>query len=163
MFTQIIKSLRDRPTRKSTTYNLDRIRCCISETFGYQPPDAAIWTSIRSTNIHRLTRNFLWKCMRDTYHVGMFWERVQNLEALGQCSTCRMTESMEHIMLECNAPGQQQVWRLVEELWKLRYPNCPALNWGLLLGCGLARSKFYRGKLIPAKNRFFTMIFHQCI
>ncbi|KAJ7642518.1 hypothetical protein B0H17DRAFT_960125 [Mycena rosella] len=58
LFTKIIKSLRDKPTRKSTASNLDRIRCCIEETFGYQPTDSAIWTSIRSNNIHRLTRIF---------------------------------------------------------------------------------------------------------
>ncbi|KAJ7881455.1 hypothetical protein B0H13DRAFT_1891329 [Mycena leptocephala] len=60
-FTKIIKSMREKPTRKSTTINLDRIRCCIEEAFQYRPNDSAIWTSIRSNNIHRLTRNFLWR------------------------------------------------------------------------------------------------------
>jgi hypothetical protein len=47
---------------------------------------------------------------------------------------------------------------LTEKLWKLRYPNWPKINWGLLLGCGLAKFKSTRGKVLPAKNRFFTII-----
>ncbi|KAJ7798043.1 hypothetical protein B0H13DRAFT_1933855 [Mycena leptocephala] len=112
-FTKIIKSMREKPTRKSTTINLDRIRCCIEEAFQYRPNDSAIWTSIRSNNIHRLNRNFLWKCMHDIFHVGRYWEHVPNLEILGQCQTCGAPESLEHIMLECDASGQRQRDRLL--------------------------------------------------
>ncbi|KAJ7700550.1 hypothetical protein B0H16DRAFT_1348653 [Mycena metata] len=61
-------------------------------------------------------------------------------------------------MLECEAPGQQQVWRLTKSLWQLRYPAWPKLNWGLLLGCALPRFKSGKGVPIPAKNRFFTIV-----
>ncbi|KAJ6602576.1 hypothetical protein DFH09DRAFT_899479 [Mycena vulgaris] len=157
MFTKMIRSMRDSPTRKAATYNLERIRCCIDETFRYQPTDSAIWTLIRSRNIYRLTQNFLWKCMHNIYRVGSFWDHIPNLEMLGQCPFCRVPKSLEHIMLECDAPGQQQVWRLTETLWKFRYAVWPKLNWGLILGCGLARFKSARGKISPAQNRFFCM------
>ncbi|KAJ7764038.1 hypothetical protein DFH07DRAFT_812345, partial [Mycena maculata] len=42
--------------------------------------------------------------------------------------------------------------------WRLRYPSWPKLNWGLLLGCGLARFTSSKGKIVPAMNRFFTII-----
>ncbi|KAJ7502101.1 hypothetical protein B0H11DRAFT_1644966, partial [Mycena galericulata] len=129
----IIKSLKDQPTRSSTATNLERIRCSVTDAFGYEPTDMAIWSSIRSKNITRLTRNFLWKAMHNTFHVGLFWDNVPNREILGQCPTCRVTESLEHITLECEAPGQRQIWQLVEKLWKLRYTSYPNLNWGLLL------------------------------
>ncbi|KAJ7462840.1 hypothetical protein FB451DRAFT_1043521 [Mycena latifolia] len=158
LFTKIIRSLKDKPTRKSASFNLDRIRCCIEDTFGYQPTDSAIWASIRSNNIDRLTRNFLWKSTHNVYHVGSFWEHIPNLESFGQCPICQVLESLEHILLECDAPGQQQVWRLAERLWKFRYPTWPKLNWGLLLGCGLAKFKSPRGKSVPAQNRFFTIL-----
>ncbi|KAJ7486935.1 hypothetical protein FB451DRAFT_1026252 [Mycena latifolia] len=76
---------------------------------------------------------------------------------LGQCSTCRVPESLEHIMLECYASGQRQVWKLTERLWRLRYHTWPTLNWGLLLGCGLPRFTSTKGKSVPAQNRFFTI------
>ncbi|KAJ7822927.1 hypothetical protein B0H13DRAFT_2447014 [Mycena leptocephala] len=128
LFTKVIRSLKEYAARKSTTYNLER-------------------TLIRSKNINRLARNFLWKSMHKIYRVGSFWDHIPNLEIFGRCPICQVPELLEHIMLECEAPGQQQV-----------YPSRPKLSWGLLLGCGLARFKSSRGKTIPAQNRFFTMI-----
>ncbi|KAJ6553254.1 hypothetical protein B0H19DRAFT_949866, partial [Mycena capillaripes] len=81
-----------------------------------------------------------------------------NLEMLGQCQTCQVPESLEHIMLECDSPGQRQVRQLTELFWKLRYPSWPRLNWGLILGCGLAKFKSRNGKTAQAQNHFFTII-----
>ncbi|KAJ7772665.1 hypothetical protein DFH07DRAFT_733919 [Mycena maculata] len=158
LFTKIIKSMRDKPMRKSTFSNLDRIRCSIAEVFEYKPTDSAIWISLRSNNISRQSCNFLWKSLHDIYRVRFFWDHMPNLEHLVQCPTCEVPESLEHIMLECDAPGQHQVWLLTERFWRLRYPRWPKLNWGLLLGCGLARFISSKGKILPAKNRFFTII-----
>ncbi|KAJ7700549.1 hypothetical protein B0H16DRAFT_1348649 [Mycena metata] len=68
-FTQAIKYLQAHPTRRSTEINLDRVRCCIEDEFGFQPTNNTIWMLMRSKNIHRLTRNFLWKCVHNTYHL----------------------------------------------------------------------------------------------
>ncbi|KAJ7724824.1 hypothetical protein DFH07DRAFT_871826 [Mycena maculata] len=108
--------MRDKPMRKSTTSNLDRIRCSVAKVFEYLPTDSAIWTSLRSNNITRPSRNFLWKSLHDIYHVGFFWDHMPNLENLAQCPTCKVPESLEHIMLECDAPGQHQVWQLTDSL-----------------------------------------------
>ncbi|KAF8161790.1 hypothetical protein K438DRAFT_1618993 [Mycena galopus ATCC 62051] len=138
-FRKIIMSLQHSPTRKSTEINLERIKCSISEQFKVHPTTEAIWSAIRSKPIPRLTRNFLWKCMHNIYRVGPFWDLIPNLEILGRCFACEAPESMEHILLECGKPGQGEVWRLAENLWQLRYSDWLKLNWGLLLGCGLAR------------------------
>jgi hypothetical protein len=157
LFTKIIQSLGSRPHRKSTACNLARIQSSIHEQFGYEPTTAAVWSSIRSNTIHRLTRNFLWKCIHDIYRVGYFWDHIPNCEIFGQCHTCRVPETLEHIMLECLAPGTQQIWRLAEKFWKLRYASWIKLNWGLLLGCGLSRFRSTKGRILPGKNRLFTI------
>ncbi|KAJ7511531.1 hypothetical protein B0H11DRAFT_1700074 [Mycena galericulata] len=54
--------------------------------------------------------------------------------------------------------GQQQIWQLAEKLWRLRFNHWPRLNWGLLIGCSLAKFKSLRGCSAPAQNRFFTII-----
>ncbi|KAJ7654762.1 hypothetical protein B0H17DRAFT_956843, partial [Mycena rosella] len=87
-----------------------------------------------------------------------FWDHVPNMENFGQCSFCRVPESLEHIMLECNAPGQNQIWQLAEKLWRFRFNSWPRLNWGLLLGCALPKFKSPKGHSVPAQNRFFKMI-----
>jgi hypothetical protein len=60
-------------------------------------------------------------------------------------------------MLECLAPSAQQVWRLAEKFWRLRYTSWIKLNWGLLLGCGLPRFRSSKGRILTAKNRLFTI------
>jgi hypothetical protein len=141
LFTELISSMNNTSVHKNTMINPERIRCSIAEEFSFQPSDKAIWTSIRSTNIHWLTRNILWKCIHNIYYVGPFWEHIPSLETFGLCKTRRVTESMEHILLECDNPGQHQIWTLSEKLWRLRFPSWLKLNWGLILGCGLARFK----------------------
>ncbi|KAJ7683356.1 hypothetical protein B0H17DRAFT_941990, partial [Mycena rosella] len=33
---------------------------------------------------------------------------------------CGTTESMQHILTQCDAPGQEAIWELASELWKLK-------------------------------------------
>ncbi|KAJ7257188.1 hypothetical protein B0H12DRAFT_1015589 [Mycena haematopus] len=153
-FTKMIMSLQGTPTRKSSEINVERIKCSISDQFKFQPTTDAIWRSTRSRHIPRVSRNFLWKL----YRVGSFWEQIPDLEILGTCSACGALESMEHILLECVEPGQREVWNLAECIWQLRYNDWLKLNWGVLLGCGLARFKSPKGNHIPAKNRFFAIV-----
>ncbi|KAK7028713.1 hypothetical protein R3P38DRAFT_3394715 [Favolaschia claudopus] len=140
LFTKIILLInsRARRGRKSTTANLDRARCCIADEFNFFPSDATIWRSIRSTDISRVIRNFLWKGMHDCFRIGLFWDK--------------------HILLECDIPGQRLIWRLGERIWRLRYSAWPKLTLGLLLGCALPKFKSSNGKLVTGKNRFFTIL-----
>src|ERR1700683_4661639 len=45
---------------------------------------------------------------------------------------------MTHILTECNAPGQKEIWNLAKELWLTKY------NLSVITGCSLA--KFPNGK-----------------
>ncbi|KAK7061752.1 hypothetical protein R3P38DRAFT_2494191 [Favolaschia claudopus] len=158
LFTKIIVKLKRHSSRKSTNSNLDRARCCVNDEFDFYPNDGTIWKSLRSTDINRLTRNFLWKCMHETFHVGTFWDKVPHLEHLGNCPTCTVPDTMEHIALECSAPGQRIIWNSCEKIWNLRYPLWPKLHWGLVLGCGLPRFRSNKGHRLRGKERFFTIL-----
>ncbi|KAF8163910.1 hypothetical protein K438DRAFT_1618039 [Mycena galopus ATCC 62051] len=159
-FTKAIYCLKSRPKRKSTEGNLDRIRCCIKDAFDYTPTDKAIWKSIRSRDIQRSTRNFLWKCIHNIFRVGDFWQHIENLEILGRCPHCKVDESLEHITLDCDVPGQRQIWRLCAEIWALKYGylDWPKLNWGLLLGCNLTKFRTRGGKILASKQRLFSIL-----
>ncbi|KAJ7206817.1 hypothetical protein GGX14DRAFT_567892 [Mycena pura] len=52
---------------------------------------------------------------------------------------CGVTENLAHVLLECTAPGQQEIWAAAEELWKKKAGHWPELSLGSLPGCGLAR------------------------
>ncbi|KAK0502693.1 hypothetical protein EDD18DRAFT_1063755, partial [Armillaria luteobubalina] len=48
-------------------------------------------------------------------------------------TTCNQTETMEHILFECEAPGQNQVWKLTQELWARKESKLPKLDFATLL------------------------------
>ncbi|KAJ6490931.1 hypothetical protein C8R45DRAFT_825988, partial [Mycena sanguinolenta] len=125
---------------------------------GYIPEDKDIWMSIRSTVIRRVTRNFLWKCIHDIFRIGHFWNHIENSEIIGQCPHCKVDETMEHIMLDCAAPGQRQIWMLCVKLWELKHNKWPRLNWGVLLGCNLLKFKSAKRKLLHSKCRLFAIL-----
>jgi hypothetical protein len=157
-FTKIIRKLRPRIQRKSTFVNLDRVRCSIQEISNYTPTDQKIWRSIRSTTFQRLTREFFWKCIHNTFRVGDFWTHIDTLQVRGRCHSCDVPETLEHLALECNAPGQQLIWHLAQQLWSKKYGSWPTLSWGLILGCNLLRFKSDRGTAIPEKSRLFAIL-----
>ncbi|KAJ7118506.1 hypothetical protein C8R43DRAFT_960289 [Mycena crocata] len=49
----------------------------------------------------------------------------------------QIPETLEHIALECDASGAKLIWNLTQQLWEMKYPNWPRMNWGLILGCRL--------------------------
>ena len=108
--------------------------------------------------LQRLTRNFLWKCIHETFRIGDYWTNIETREVLGLCPVCGVTDSMEHIALDCYAPGQELIWSLARQLWEKKYKKWPRLNWGLVLGCNVVKFKSTQGKLIPAKARLFAIL-----
>ena len=50
----------------------------------------------------------------------------------------RVEELMEHILTECRATGQAEIWKLAEELWSLCGLLWTTPRFGTILGCGLA-------------------------
>jgi hypothetical protein len=145
VFTKVIRSLRPIPHRKSTFINLERIRRSVEEISGYKPSDTMVWTSIRSSTIQRRSREFLWKCIHNTFRVGDFWSHMDTLKINGRCHVCNVTESLEHIALECYSPEQKIIWSLTRQLWSRKYSSWPTLNWGLILGCNLVRFRTTNG------------------
>ncbi|KAJ6492111.1 hypothetical protein C8R45DRAFT_1053084 [Mycena sanguinolenta] len=139
LFTKIIRKLEPKPIRKSTFVNLDRICCSIQEASNYTPSDSMTWKSIRS--------EFYWKCIHNTFRVGDFWLHVEALSIRAEFQTCRVTDTFEHIALECTTPGQSLVWSLTQQLWLKKYQQWPTLNWGLVLGCNLVTFQSDKGRL----------------
>ncbi|KAJ7259226.1 hypothetical protein C8J57DRAFT_1135196 [Mycena rebaudengoi] len=138
-FTKVIRALQPKPHRKSTFINLDRIRCSVVEVSNYTPSNETIWKSVRSVTLRRLTREFFWKCIHNTFRVGDFWSHISTYEIRGHCNLCGNPETLEHIALERDTPEQKLLWNLTRQLWERKYAPMPSLSWGLILGCNLVR------------------------
>ena len=96
--------------------------------------------------------------MHDTMRVGYYWDHIPNCEIFGECPLCKAPETLQHILLECNAPERKLIFQLTENLWRLKYNDWPSLSWGLVLGCNLVRFTTASGQPIPQKDCLFSLL-----
>lgn len=125
-----IKKLKDVKPRESTKVNIGRTQAGVDDYFQLLPSPEAIWKSMRSRDISRNVRDYLWKNMHNAYKLGKSWNNIPNLEQRGLCPTCEVEKSME-LLLECDAPGRALVWKLANELWTIScYQKRTVEYWG---------------------------------
>lgn len=152
-----IRSRKTKAKRNGTARNLLRIQEEVSGTFGTEPEDAAIWRLMRSKDISRNIRDFLWKATHNALKVGDFWRNIPGYDDRATCQVCGETDTMEHILTECEAPGREIDWRLATALWNKKYEGDITPGIGGILGCGLSNFAL-EGKPRKGKNRLYRII-----
>ncbi|KAJ7030493.1 hypothetical protein C8F04DRAFT_1211681 [Mycena alexandri] len=159
MFYKAIKAERHKPERMKTTIMLDITRHAARDLSGKTPTDGDIWRSIRNPDISRTTRDFMWRCMHQAYKIGPYWTNIPNFEHWGICRHCQVEEeTMEHILIECNAPGQETLWNLAQRLWEMKGFQWPEMTHGRILACGLVDVQNSAGKSDKGANRLFRIL-----
>ena len=149
--------------RNSTNINLGRIQACAETYYETAPTHETIWKSTRHKDLTKKTREFIWKCIHEAFKIGKFWDNIENFEHRGICTHCGITESMEHILTECDAPGREQIWTLANELWAKRTRTPIPTNYGALIGCCLSNFKKNNGNPDKGLNRLFRIIVSESI
>ena len=122
--------------RNSTEINLQLTCNAVGRLTGKIETNATIWNNLWKPTIRPLIQQFIYKSIHNTYKVGELWRHIPRFEEREHCSTCNITESMDHILTKCKNPSTQLVWSLAQDLWP--YDNTPwqAPNLGSILGCG---------------------------
>ncbi|EJD38775.1 hypothetical protein AURDEDRAFT_71775 [Auricularia subglabra TFB-10046 SS5] len=146
------------PERRSTFINVGRTKCAVAEMNGWWPTTQELWLSLRSKDIYKPTREFLWRLVHGTQKVGNFWLNVPNREALSECPPCEVTESMDHVLLECDAPGRAEVWAEARSLWSRTGHAWPDMSLGLITGCALVDFRDQQGKSLRGLSRLFRIV-----
>ncbi|TFY59887.1 hypothetical protein EVJ58_g5494 [Rhodofomes roseus] len=147
--------------RRRTGDNMIRAIDNIEVFFGEHPTEAHIWTGIRHKDIRREIRYFLWMTMHDAYMVGTNWQRPgysDELQTRQECAVCGLTESMEHILSECEAPGQKEIWQLAETVWRGKNKKWPRPSLGAVLSSPIAPYKNTKGKPKSGDTRLYRII-----
>ncbi|KAJ7864066.1 RnaseH-domain-containing protein [Mycena leptocephala] len=153
-----IKEMHKPVSRPQTDENVKIVQEAVKNIFSFHPKSPATWKSIRHKDIGRNIRNVLWKSMHGAHRVGKYWTNIPECEDRANCVHCGEVESLEHILLECPSPGQNEIWRLAEELWTKKHPDWSTVSMGSILGSGLARFKDAAGKPQPALARLYKIL-----
>jgi hypothetical protein len=98
--------------------------------------DATIWKSLRKPVLRTRVQQFLYKSIHQALMVGDVWNHIPNFEFRETCPTCNTTESMEHILTQCNANANRIIWNLAERTWPHQDTPWPDIDIGLILGIG---------------------------
>ncbi|KAG1732242.1 ribonuclease H-like protein, partial [Suillus paluster] len=99
--------------------------------------DETIWRSCRHKDIAKKIQMFMYKTLNNAFRIGEFWLQIPTFEHRARCSTCGETsESMDHILTQCNNPTQKKIWSLAKTIWPRKHRHWPDPTIGLILGCG---------------------------
>lgn len=89
--------------------------------------------------------------------IGSNWLRpAYSDEMKHECATCGMTETMEHLLSECEAPGQEIIWDLARTLWTKKNETWARPSLGAVISCARATFKDKKGKLKTGDARLST-------
>ncbi|KAG0694780.1 hypothetical protein DFH29DRAFT_985146 [Suillus ampliporus] len=77
------------------------------------------------------------KALHNSLKVGEFWTNIPTFKQRARCLHCRDdTESIDHILVECDHPTTKLIWRLAKRLWPHNDNPWPTTSLGMILRCG---------------------------
>ncbi|RDX49565.1 RnaseH-domain-containing protein, partial [Lentinus brumalis] len=109
-----IRNSKAKEEREASARMIAQVQASLQDVLGTSPTSGRIWKSIRHKDIPRKMRDFWWKALHNALRVGHYWSHITGYEMRANCMICGSEESLEHILLECDAPGQRCIWREVD-------------------------------------------------
>ena len=138
--------------REIAMTNIQKARDAINDYCGNMETDESLWTGIYNPSINTRIRQFIYKSMHGTQKIGGFWRHIQGYEEREMCQTCQVTETMEHILIDCQEPTARIIWNLAKEFWPHTTIPWPNINFGLILGCGSVSTHQENDQAQPPQN-----------
>jgi len=159
-----ILSRRPNPARPDTLAQIHTVALGVKTRTSSTPTTESIWRSIRSKDISRNIRVFLWKSLHDAHRNGSYWRHIPGYEIREFCPACENAEeSLEHTLLYCDASGQKTIWALARQLWEKKNLPWPAPSLGSLLGCGIVDFRDPQLRRKPGANRLYTILISESL
>ncbi|KAI0744459.1 hypothetical protein C8Q76DRAFT_604336 [Earliella scabrosa] len=153
-----IRADRKKATRRATEMTVGRVIATLEADFEVHLTEPMLWKAIRTRDVARNMRDFLWKSLHDAMRVGKFWENIPGYEQRATCAICGVTDSLEHILLECAAPGQSEIWELVRTAMAERGLPVVPITFGAILGAPALSATKLLGKKVKSTDRYLQII-----
>ncbi|EJD39619.1 hypothetical protein AURDEDRAFT_20640, partial [Auricularia subglabra TFB-10046 SS5] len=161
---RILRDMKPPERRQGTSLNIGRIRAAVGEATGHWPSEQELWATTRMKDLHKPVREFIWRTMHNMQCIGNYWRNIPHREMLSECPLhweqvlCESLKSMDHILFECTAPGQEVIWREVRDLWSRTGLQWPGVNFGTTFGCGKMMVCNQDGRVLPGLSRLFWIL-----
>ncbi|XP_006463019.1 hypothetical protein AGABI2DRAFT_73401 [Agaricus bisporus var. bisporus H97] len=65
---------------------------------------------------------------------------------------------MEHILTQCETPGQKEIWNEIAKIWRLRHNTWQKPTFGEIMGCASARITNNDGKTNIGLTRLYQIL-----
>ncbi|KAJ3573178.1 hypothetical protein NP233_g2591 [Leucocoprinus birnbaumii] len=158
IYHSLIKKLKHKETKRERT-NLDRIQEDYKAVSEKVPTRENIWLNLKQTKIiDQVTREFLFKAIKGSHKVGRFWVHIPNFEHRAICEHCGTTESLEHILTQCQIPGQNETWELAKNIWEMKYDDWNKPTFGEIIGCASRSFRNNKGRVAQGKTRLYQIL-----
>ena len=126
----------DRPTWESSSENVRETVRVIGKVNRTQETEGTVWLDLKNTVIRHRVQQFLFKMMHNVYIIGKVWNGIQCFQDRAKCTFCNKTESMSHILLECQTGPRRAIWEQAQRAWPHGQQTWPEISMGTILGVG---------------------------
>jgi len=129
--------------RRTTSQKIDQIQNEVEDATGKTPNEDQIWKAIQHPDLSRKARYFLWMTTHNAYRIGEYWLKENFHEEIQDRCNCMhygVPETMDHILSQCETPGQKEIWELAEQMLSSEFGRrcrvrSRARRWLQLVGC----------------------------
>ncbi|KAI0249344.1 ribonuclease H-like domain-containing protein [Lactifluus subvellereus] len=115
--------------RPTTERNIQAARNTVHEYTGTLETEESLWKGTRNRTIRTRVQQFLYKSLHGTQKIGEFWRHIPGFETRQNCTTCDITESMDHILIHCH---QQIGQNILDIFWALPEPKRFSVHYNAL-------------------------------
>ncbi|KZV92804.1 hypothetical protein EXIGLDRAFT_613889 [Exidia glandulosa HHB12029] len=123
------------PARRRTKQNIRRVKAAVERQNGEAPTEDEIWRALKSRDIARNVRNFLWKGIHSGHKIGNYFTGMPAPWCeYAICPMCNTTEDLQHILFDCTSNEATNVWNLASDFMANRTDQWPPLDVGSVLG-----------------------------
>ncbi|KAL1945502.1 hypothetical protein VTO73DRAFT_2353 [Trametes versicolor] len=153
-----IVSWKPRKERARTQRNIGMIQAALCDDYKLFPTERHIWLCVWNRTISRRASSFFWKAIHGAYKIGTYWDNIPGYEQRALCCHCGTPEDMDHILLECDAPGRRELWELADTLLRRKGVVLPPPCYGAVLGAPALSLEGLRGEPAPAADRAVRIV-----
>ena len=126
-----IMEKRLRLTREGSEENIGEARRAIAMINKSQETAETIWTNLKKPVLRHRVQQFLFKAMHNAYIIGSVWNEIPDHQDWVVCTACNKTESMWHILLNCQTTPNGAIWDQARWMWQ-HEPAWPEISLGTI-------------------------------